>query len=325
MNLRFFLLLFVLIQFSCKDDKVKPKEDKKEPEELNIELAEKVVTSTELYPDEETFESIYPGSILNLKSNNKRLEINAFKDFSPLPVRLVSMNSNNSLEIIPSFIGTQEFLKGIKKSSYPFSISSRSWSKIVDYRVLLNAQMPSSDLVSFFKLLDHNEPTYIIKHAKTTLLSFAKQIDNTLIMELPRKTELISLEEQKKNAENDLYYISIVSYGLSYVKIVESDLPEDKLKSALEKLSLSEILTNDDIKVIEKSSMTILLRTSAYKHPLLKKAKGYKEIQALTADFNEMLKNSVGVHTYPIYYFARSLKDFSPFSHTYANQFFVEK
>lgn len=325
MSLRLFLLVFPLILFSCKDDNVSPEEEGQKTEQLHVELVEKEVTTSELYPDEENFENIYPGSILNLKSNGQRLVVSKFKDFNPLPVRIISINSKDNTEIIPSFNGTQEFLKGIEKTTNSLTGSSHFWSKIVDYRTLLNIQMLNSDLIGLFKLLDNNEHNYIIKHAKTTLVGFAKVIDNEIIMEIPKKTELLTDEEWNKLKEKNLHYISSVSYGINYIKIVESDLPEDDIKSAFNKLNLSKTLTEDDIKVIDNSTMTLLLRTSAYKSPLLKKAKGYKEIEALSDEVNNMLSSSACNHSYPIYYHSRSLNEFSKFSHTYSNQFYAEK
>lgn len=181
----------------------------------------------------------------------------------------------------------------------------------------------NSDLIAFIKLLQSESGNSIVPNNKNAVVAFGKYIDFSIIMELPKKSKLISKEEHEKYKKDALYYINQSNYGSKYIILAEGENKVEELKGAFNRLKNKETLSADDIRVLERSTMSVLLRTSAYKEALVEKSKGYTAIQKLCDKLIERINDKENNYKYPIAFYARSLDDFSLFQYEYTNSFYM--
>ena len=168
----------------------------------------------------------------------------------------------------------------------------------------------NDDVKSIFEKIGITASTRITK--KHASYFFSNNIKFSLDMNLPKKTELISVADVDAiNASNNAYYINGVDYGNNTLILAEADADYVTLKTALKAVLLKQELTSAQIQALSTAKVTFYARGGSEKS-FIKTTKNLEEIKAVSKEF-ETFNNTV--ISYPVSYSLRSVKDFTLFKH----------
>lgn len=325
MNFKFFFVIFSLLLLSwSKELIIHPDLPIPKPDGLILRKAQIEVTSFSV--DEDRVNYSYPGSIFSIDSSGNKIKFKQRQDYTALPVRIgtsVYSLGLSSYEMIPSLQGLQGYVnllqqqtKGIGYTSVLYS----GWSAFVDHNFLLSLEEDNDDLRKLLTLLSRDQD----KNTTMNTTKFFRQGTSTFTvdMSLPRKTQLISVEESATMDDNT-YYVSSVDYGYKFIMVADGAEEGAALGSALTRFFLEKKVSAEDAKILDVSNLYICLRTSASKEAIVEKASGTNQIIALFARLDKQLKEIS--FSYPIGFRLRSLKDLSAFKYVYTNQWYIRE
>jgi thiol-activated cytolysin len=263
--------------------------------------------------DDNHVTQIFPGAIFNIKQNGSDLELLSLKDkYTPLPITastsLVGV-TNKSFNDVPSADKIAAYTKSLTTKN---SDASQAYSEdeFKDYNVVKYYLSNNDDVRSIFEKIGITTSTRITK--KHASYFFANNIKFSLDMNLPNKTELLSVADAEKiNTTNSAYYINSVMYGNNTLILAEADADYTTLKTSLKAVLLKQELTSVQIQALNTAKVTFYARGGS-EMSFIKVAKNLEEIKALTKEF-ETFNNTV--ISYPVSYSLRSVKDFTLFKH----------
>jgi len=263
--------------------------------------------------DDRNVTQVFPGAIFTITENGNDLELISLKDkYTPLPVTastsLVGVG-NKSFKDIPSSEKIAAYAKSlpIKNNN---EIQAYSEDEFKDYNVIKYYLSNNDDVKSIFEKIGIKTSTRITK--KHAVYFFSNNIKFSLDMNLPTKTELLSIEDAEKiNITNNAYYINSVMYGNNTLILAEADTDYAVLKTALKAVLLKQELTSAQIRSLSTANVTFYARGGSEKS-FIKIANTLDEIKAVTKEF-EIFNNTA--ISYPVSYSLHSVKNFSLFKH----------
>jgi thiol-activated cytolysin len=308
------LVIFALLfAFSCK----KNNDTVPTPDPVNPTQPDKTESLTwefdSFIVDDNNVAQIFPGAIFNAKQNGNNLELVSLKDkYTPLPITastsIVGL-ANKSFNDIPSADKISTYTKNLTIKN---SIENQAYSEeeFKDYNVIKYFLSNNDDVKSIFEKSGITTSTRITK--KHAAYFFSKNDKFSLDMNLPRKTELLSVEDVEKiNESNSAYYIQSVVYGNNTLILAEADADFATLKTALRTVFLKQDLTSAQSQALNTAKVTFYGRSGNEKS-FIKIARNLDEIKAIAQEFEAF--NNVAI-PYPISYSLRSVKDFRLFKY----------
>jgi len=318
----------IVFTSSCKKNEQSPEIGEKEKKtELAYELVTTQTNVNTLLSTKENIEQIFPGQILSVDTSDNLAKVSLFKNYTKLPVRILTHGTYDILNAVPSFDNLRNFMQREDIKNQRFSGGRGGMGlRIYDYNIVFNIFGTNEELKTFSKLWPLSDTSSPVADNVSVLINFQQQINNSSIMELPRKDELISMEEQKKLASTEnLYYVNTVDYGYIYIWLLEGKTDENSLKTTFRKVFAGEMLNSDDNKILEEATLSVYVRSSNEKDPLIKQAKGIKSITALQREFNQWINNPDVSYDYPISFSMRSLENYASFQYTFKNKVYFPK
>jgi len=303
----------LLFAFSCKKtndaipvpDPINPTEIDK-TESLTWEFNSFIV-------DDSNVTQIFPGAIFNIKKNANDLQLVSLKDkYTPLPITAstsIAGTANKSFNDIPSAEKISAYTKNLV---FRNTAESQAYSEeeFKDYNVVKYFLSNNDDVKTIFEKIGITTSTRIAK--KHAAYFFSNNGKFSLDMNLPRKTELLSVEDAAKiNETNNAYYINSVVYGNNTLILAEADADFATLKTALRTIFLKQDLTTAQNQALSTAKVTFYGRSGSEKS-FIKIAKNLNEIKALAQEFEAFNNTAIA---YPVSYSLHSVKDFTLFKH----------
>ncbi|WP_025142295.1 thiol-activated cytolysin family protein [Pedobacter jeongneungensis] len=303
----------LLFAVSCK----KTNDTAPLPEPVNpaeIDKTEKLTWKFDSFiVDDNHVAQIFPGAIFSVKQSANDLEMVSLKDkYTPLPITastsLVGV-INQSFNDVPSADKIATYIKSLTTKN---SDASQAYSEdeFKDYNVVKYYLSNNDDVKSIFEKIGITTSTRITK--KHASYFFSNNIKFSLDMNLPKKTELLSIADADAiSTSNNAYYINGVSYGNNTLILAEADADYATLKVALKAVLLKQDLTSAQIQVLNTAKVVFYARGGNEKS-FIKIAKNLDEIKAITKEFETFNNTAI---SYPVSYSLRSVKDFTLFKH----------
>ncbi|WP_316825729.1 thiol-activated cytolysin family protein [Pedobacter miscanthi] len=310
------LVIFpLLFTVSCKKDEaiVLPTEKPTDKPTENDKTTSVTWNFDSFIVDDQKVNQIFPGAIFNIKQNGNDLELISLKnEYTPLPITASTSivgTTNKAFNDIPSTDKISTYTKNLTVKN---TVEQQAYSEdeFKDYNVVKYFLSNNDDVKSIFEKSGTTTSTRISK--KHALYFFNNNGKFSLDMNLPRKTELLSVADATKmNATNNAYYINSVVYGNNSLILAEADADFATLKVALKTVLLKQELTLAQIQTLNTAKVTFYARSGNEKS-FIKMANNLNEIKAVAQEF-ETFNNAV--IAYPISYSMRSVKDFTLFHH----------
>lgn len=303
-------LLFVV---SCK----KANDTVPVPEPVNPKEIDKTEVITWKFDsfivDDLNVKQVFPGAIFTIRENGNDLEVVSLKDkYTPLPITASTSlvgEINNSFKDVPSSEKIAAYAKSLPIKNDNESLAY-SEDEFKDYNVLKYYLSNNDDVKSIFEKIGITTSTRITK--KHAAYFFSNHIKFSLDMDLPTKTELLSIADVEKiNTTNNAYYINSVMYGNNTLILAEADTDYAILKNALKAVLLKQELTPAQIQSLSTAKVTFYARGGSEKS-FIKIAKGSEEIKAANKEFETFNNTAI---SYPISYSLHSVKNFTLFKH----------
>lgn len=280
------------------------------------------VESSNIMVSDETADIIYPGAILR---SNDIIDEYPFvplsaRDYDPLPIRaslsipgsnVSGTNDYPSLDETRNFLGEVLGRQGNIEQINSFSYTS---SEFKDYNELKYSFGANVDVAKIANAALTGGGTKISN--RTGVIAKFVQENFTLDMSLPKKTELIGIDDA--NALQDEYvptYISSVTYGRMGVFMAETDVSYEEFNLAFKAgvnigvVKADAHVTTEQKAILDRAKITIYMKFGpgpAYARTV----EGYEAFKAAILEGAAVASNSYGG---PISFRMRNLKDFSLF------------
>lgn len=326
----YFTLLFGLV--SCKkggDEPIVPDPTT----ERQLELTKKEISNSNFVVDENIIEQIYVGNILRVEASNSNpgMQLAELENYTKLPIRLLVLDELpiKTTSEIPSFLSTQHYAEHLDDyETVHDKFVPSTWHPIVDFRALIVPFGLQEDIIDILNTVESTQTdSDEIDSKYSVLVSYHKQDTYTLSMELPTKTELISVADEKRLlADNpSSYYVNTVTYGRVYMLIVKSLDSEENVRSTMKALFEKKKMNPEQKETLEKTRVTVYLRTGKHSEKLLSEGTGEVGISNVVSEFIEEYENTDNQYTFPVSYTLRRLGDLSLFKHTYWHEWYIDK
>lgn len=262
--------------------------------------------------DDGNVTQVFPGAIFTITENGNDLKLVSLKDkYTPLPITASTSlvgEGNKIFNDIPSFEKIIAYAKNLQIKNNNES-SAYSEDEFKDYNVLKYYLSNNDDVNSIFEKIGIKTSTRITK--KHAVYFFSNNVKFSLDMNLPTKSELISIADVEKINTTNSAYINSVKYGNNTLILAEADTDYAILKTALKAVLLKQELTSAQIQSLSTAKVTFYARGGSEKS-FIKTANTLDEIKAVTKEF-EIFNNTA--ISYPVSYSLRSVKNFSLFEH----------
>lgn len=314
-------LAFISIFYSCSKDYQNYLDDNqnssKGNEHLFVEITNDIFLDKFMISNEVT-EGMFLGSLWSIMDskdtfNIQKLDLDV-KDFKIKVISNSNLNHNPIGYFKPNHQSVKQYANIFNNESFDANVQFHTGA-FFDYNVVNSYLTTSSDTKKILDLVKSDNKMYLIKKSSgyfENLLSL-NLILTTQYNEFASffKKELIS--PLKKDGVS-LGYISTVAYGTHSIMMAESNTTQDKLRSVIKKLKNNDLLTFEDSKILEDTSIIFYFRGDD-KECFVRKAEGLKQIQDSWKYFSQLNNKTEKNYHYPIWFKLNSLENFGTIVH----------
>jgi len=320
------VLFIAFFLSSCKKE-AKNNGEIEKPIEPVLELTKQTLSFSEFGTDEDIMDQIFLGNMFRVDTidGDPRLQVEPFTKYTKLPVRISSgLYVGTSLEL-PSFAATRRYSEKMEKlaSIYDKFIPG-IWHPISDFKTLVVPFGFQKDILALLNSVkDSGKSDSKVSAGQSAIISFSNQGTYSIDMSLPKREELISMNEAKTLADANLYYVNTVVYGRTYMLVAKGPDSEQQLKETMGLVFSNKELNSLQKNILGRTTLFVYLRTGRSKEKLLLKATGEREIFQAMGKFVKAYEDTKNEYAYPVMYSLRSLRNSSKFKHSFMYEWYV--
>ncbi|MHC8949350.1 hypothetical protein [Sphingobacterium hungaricum] len=312
--------LFITI-LGCGSDPVPPITPKPDPEPVDtiktpvtkdsiFEKKTQSVEFSEVYVDETFDQSLFLGSLWNLKDTVGRLLIeNLASKAKSFEVNVMpSSFQMDFFKGVPSYAAIRRYADTHSETSSSGPISTQN-SEFSDYRQIQAYLGYSKDIQKVIELVKHKDSTTIVKSHSTLRRAFnVNLILDVDFSDYQNNYTNDDINKLKKENYNP-YFVHSVNYGTHLILMAESNSPRPDLSAAIDKLLENKALSTADEQVLASSNLLAYYRGGS-KNSFIQYAKGTAAIKSTMAELLIQMDRKDNRYDYPINFTLTSLETY---------------
>lgn len=286
-----------------------------------------IYSVNETFFDESFDQSLFLGSIWNLKDTSGRLLVeNLASKAKSFEVNVIPSSFENELfKGVPTYNAIRMYAEMFKNSLSNGSIAAQS-SEFSDYRQIQAYLGYSKDVQKVVDLVKHSDSTTIVK--ENTSLRRTLNVDLNLFVDLVDYQNNYSEDDITKLKQQNYspYFVHSVNYGTHLILMAETDFSRAELNAAIDKLLEKKALSTADEQVLAASNLLAYYRGGS-KNSFIQFSKGTAAIKTTIAELLIQMDRKENRFDYPINFILTSLEDYTQleYSNVFDAQFKIKK